>query len=298
MRRIGRFPSIFAIPLQTGSPPVGSTGLEGRTERFTLPRLGGVHLAVIRYGDAARPPVVLLHGAGANAHWWDHLAPRLADRFHPVALDFRGHGDSDFPTELVPGAFRDDLEALLEWLGAPRAPLVGHSLGAHIALGHAAADGDPAALVLIDPARGLSGTRRRATRLALSLRPTYASREEAVRRFQFLPGPADVAPSLRTAVAEHSVRAEPDGRFGFKFDARWFGVPERDRPSLGGVRAPTLIVRGVASPLLTDAGAHELVRGIAGAKLVEIAGAGHHVQMERPEECAAAIAPFLAEHAS
>jgi pimeloyl-ACP methyl ester carboxylesterase len=296
MRRIGRYRPIFAIPLQARSSPVGSTGLENRTERFTLPRLDGVHLAVIRYGDAALPPVVLLHGAGANAHWWDHLAPGLAERFHPVALDFRGHGDSDFPKELVPGAFRDDLEALLEWLGAPRAPLVGHSLGAHVALGHAAAGGDPAALVLIDPARGLSATRRRATRLALSLRPTYASRDEAVRRFQFLPGPVDAAPVLRTAVAEHSVRPEPDGRFGFKFDARWFGVPERDRPSLGGVRAPTLILRGAESPLLTDAGAHELVRGIVGAKLVEIAGAGHHVQMERPEACLAAIAPFLAEH--
>ena len=270
--------------------------MEGRTERFTLPRLAGVHLAVIRYGDAALPPVVLLHGAGANAHWWDHLAPGLAERFHPVALDFRGHGDSDFPKELVPGAFRDDLEAVLEWLGAPRAPLVGPSLGAHVALGHAAADGDPAAVVLIDPARGLSATRRRATRLALSLRPTYASREEAVRRFQFLPGPADVAPALRETVAGHSVRAEPDGRFGFKFDARWFGVPERDRPSLGGIHAPTLILRGAESPLLTETGAHELVRGIAGAKLVEIPGAGHHVQMERPDACLAAVVPFLAEH--
>jgi pimeloyl-ACP methyl ester carboxylesterase len=272
--------------------------LEGRTERFTLPRLAGVHLSVMRWGDPARPPVVLLHGAAANAHWWDHLAPALALQFHAVALDFRGHGDSDFPKELVPGAFQDDLEALLEWLGAPNAALVGHSLGAHVALAHAAGGGTPAAVVLLDPARGLSATRRRATRLALSLRPTYSSRDEAMRRFQFLPGPVDVDPALRAAVAEHSVRAESDGRFGFKFDARWFGVPERGRPALGSVRAPMLIVRGALSPLLTEAGAHEMVRGIPGARLVEIAGAGHHVQMERPRECLLAILPFLAEHSA
>jgi pimeloyl-ACP methyl ester carboxylesterase len=270
--------------------------LEARTERFTLPRLRGVHLSVVLRGDPSRPAVVLLHGAGANAHWWDHLAPALAERFRVAALDFRGHGDSDFPEELVPGAFRDDLEALLEHLAAPSAALVGHSLGAHVALGHAAAGGSTCALVLIDPARGVSATRRRATRLALSLRPTYASRDEALRRFQFLPGPADVDESLRAAIADHSVRAEPDGRFGFKFDARWFSVPDRDRPALGAVRAPTLILRGEKSPLLTHAGARELQRAIAGARLVEVPGAGHHVQMERPAECLREIGAFLERH--
>jgi pimeloyl-ACP methyl ester carboxylesterase len=267
-----------------------------RAERFTLPRLGGVHLAVLRRGEPDRPPVVLLHGAGANAHWWDHLAPALAERFHVVALDFRGHGDSDFPEELVPGAFRDDLEALLEHLGSPHAALVGHSLGAHVALGHAAADAATCALVLIDPTRGVSATRRRATRLALSLRPSYATREEALRRFQFLPGPAHVDEAIRAAIAERSVRKEEDGRFGFKFDPRWFGVPERDRPVLGAVRAPTLILRGAESPLLTPEGAHELERAIPGSTLVEIAGAGHHVQMEKPAECLAQIRPFLELH--
>jgi pimeloyl-ACP methyl ester carboxylesterase len=271
--------------------------LEAKPERFTLPRLRGVHLAAIRYGDPDLPPVVLLHGAGANAHWWDHLAPALSPRFHAVALDFRGHGDSDFPDELLAGAFRDDLEALLEHLRAPDAALVGHSLGAHVALGHAASGAPTRALVLIDPSRGVSATRRRATRLALSLRPTYASRAEAVRRFQFLPGPARVDEALREAVAEHSVREEAGGRFGFRFDARWFGVPDRERPALGGVRAPTLILRGAESPLLSRAGAHELQRGIAGSQLVEIAGAGHHIQMERPAECLAELLPFLERHA-
>jgi pimeloyl-ACP methyl ester carboxylesterase len=270
--------------------------LAARAERFTLPRLRGVHLAAIRHGDAGRPAVVLLHGAAANAHWWDHLAPALAERFHVVALDFRGHGDSDFPEELLAGAFRDDLEALLEHLGAPEAALVGHSLGAHVALGHAASGAPTRALVLIDPSRGATATRRRATRLALSLRPTYPSRSEALRRFQFLPGPADVDEALRLAIAEQSVRQEAGGRFGFKFDARWFGVPDRDRPALGAVRSPTLIVRGCESPLLPAAGAHELVRGISGARLFDVEGAGHHVQMERPEECLAAILPFLQLH--
>ena len=51
---------------------------------------------------------MLLHGGGANAHWWDHIAPTFADQFHVVALDFRGHGDSERPEELIPGAFNED----------------------------------------------------------------------------------------------------------------------------------------------------------------------------------------------
>lgn len=264
-----------------------------RAERFTRPRLRGVHLAVFHFGDASAPPLVLLHGAGANARWWDHLAPRLARSFHVVALDFRGHGRSDFPEELLPGAFRDDLEALLEHLGAPDAALVGHSLGAHVALGHAASCPGTRALVLVDPTRGASASRKRATRLALSLRPSYASREEALERFQFLPGPAHVDEALRRSIAEHSVAPQPDGRFGFRFDPRWFGVPDRDRPDPRAVRAPVLLLRGAESPLLTAAGAAELAREIPGARLVEIPGAGHHAQLEQPAACLEAIEPFL-----
>jgi N-formylmaleamate deformylase len=210
-----------------------------------------------------------------------------------VALDFRGHGASDFPEALLPGAFRDDLEALLEHLGDPDAALVGHSLGAHVALGHAAAAPGTRALVLLDPSRGASASRKRATRLALSLRPTYATRAEAARRFQFLPAPSQVDEALRAAIAEHSVREEPDGRFGFRFDPRWFGVPDRERADPGRVLAPTLIVRGADSPLLTAAGAAELAGEIPNARLVEIPGAGHHVQLDRPDACLAAIEPFL-----
>ena len=264
-----------------------------RFERFTRPGLRGVELAALHFGDASSPPLVLLHGAGANAHWFDHLAPHLARHFHVVALDFRGHGASDFPDELLPGAFRDDLEALLERLGDPDAALVGHSLGAHVALGHAAAWPGTRALVLLDPSRGASASRKRATRLALSLRPTYASREEAVRRFQFLPAPSHVDEALRVAIAEHSIREEAGGRFGFRFDPRWFVVPDRAPADPRRVRAPTLILRGGESSLLTAAGAAELAAEIPNARLVEIPGAGHHVQLERPDACLEVVVPVL-----
>jgi len=92
-----------------------------RSQRFFQKKGGGPALHALHWGEVGRPPLVLLHGGGANAHWWDHLAPCLADLFHVVALDFRGHGESEFPEELTPGAFGADVEAHRGARGLPTA---------------------------------------------------------------------------------------------------------------------------------------------------------------------------------
>jgi pimeloyl-ACP methyl ester carboxylesterase len=268
-----------------------------RSERFTSPALEGVALHAIHHGDPARPKLVLLHGGGANAHWWDDVAPALARDYHVVALDFRGHGDSDQP-EPRPGAFQRDLVALLEHIGAPDAALLGHSMGGHIALEHAARHGGarrPRAVVVVDVARGAGGRTRRMMRLALAARRSYRSREDAIARFRFLP-PAPGAPEeLRQRIAAASVREEADGRFAFKFDPRWFALPPGQAPVLEHVSTPTLIVRGAESPILSREGALELVGQIRGARLVEIAGAEHNVHLEQPARFLEAVVAFLAE---
>jgi pimeloyl-ACP methyl ester carboxylesterase len=268
-----------------------------RSERFTAPSLEGIALHAIHHGDRAAPKLVLLHGGGANAHWWDEVAPVLAERFHVVALDFRGHGDSDYP-EPRPGAFQRDLVALLEHLRVADAALLGHSLGGHVALEHAARHGGarrPRAVVAVDVARGAGTRTRRRMRLALAARRTYRSREEAIARFRFLP-PAPGAPeALRARIAAASVREEPDGRFGFKFDPRWFALPPAAPPVLAHVGAPTLVVRGAESPLLSREGALAVVAEIPGARLVEIPGAEHNVHLEQPERFLAAVQGFLGE---
>jgi pimeloyl-ACP methyl ester carboxylesterase len=240
---------------------------------------------------------VLLHGGGANAHWWDEVAPALAERFCVAALDFRGHGDSDHP-EPHPGAFQRDLVALLEHLGAPDAVLVGHSMGGHVALEHAARHGGarrPRAVVAVDVARGTGTRTRRLMRLALAARRTYRSREEAIARFRFLP-PAPGAPeALRARIAAASVGEGPDGRFAFKFDPRWFALPPASPPVLARVGTPTLVVRGAESPLLSHEGAVALVGEIPGARLVEIPGAEHNVHLEQPGVFLAAVQGFLEE---
>lgn len=249
----------------------------------------------MHWGDPAAPLLFLLHGGGANAHWWDHLAPDLAATYHVVALDFRGHGDSSYPDALEVGAFNVDLEALYAHMGGRSAVLVGHSMGAHVALDHAARFADVRALALIDPARGGARRSRRAARLALALRRTYGSRQEAIERFRFVPGADHVDEALRRTIAERSVREEEGGRFGFKFDPRWFTVPARPAPDPSAVRCPALVVRGAESEILSSEGAEALVAELPRATLVEIPGAGHHVLLDRPAALRDALLGWLGD---
>jgi pimeloyl-ACP methyl ester carboxylesterase len=263
-------------------------------ERFTTPALDGVELHALQRGRAGAPTLVLLHGGGANAHWWDHLAPRLAENFRVIALDFRGHGDSDHPETREPGAFDRDLDALLEHADAPDAVLMGHSMGAHVALRAAARHPALRGVVAIEASRGGGRGERRRARLALAARRSYPSRHEAVRRFQFLPTAPHAPEALRREIAQHSVREEADGRFGYKFDAGWFAIGRGDPPDLSRIACPVLILRGAESPLLSMAGVDEWLDGIANATAVEIQGGGHNVHIERPGEVLAAVESFLA----
>lgn len=248
-----------------------------------------------RGGADDRPTTLLLHGGGANAHWWDHLAPALSRLGPLVALDFRGHGDSEHPEERVVGAFNDDLEALVAHLGRDDVHLVGHSLGAAVALDHASRHPRTRSAVLVDLARGSARGSGRRARLALALRRTYATRAEAIERFRFLPESSHPDDALRRTIAEHSVREEPDGRFGYKFDGAWFSLPAKPRPDPADVTCPVLLVRGAESHLLSVEAAEAFVGDLPRGRFVEIAEAGHHVLIDRPARLSEAIAAFRAD---
>jgi pimeloyl-ACP methyl ester carboxylesterase len=271
--------------------------VRARSEYFTSPALDGIRLHARHWGEPGRGVLILLHGGGANLHWWDHLAPALAERFHVVALDFRGHGESDHPAELESGGFDRDLESLVRHLRASPVRLVGHSMGAHVALRHAAIHGGVAALAAIEASRGATRRDRRRARLALAARRSYRTREEAEARYRFLPDAPGADEALRRAVAAHSVRELPDGRFGYRFDPRWFSLPSSPPPPLARITCPCLVLRGADSSLLSAEGAAELAEEIPEARVVEIAEAGHNVHLERPEEVLRALWPLLLPHA-
>ncbi|MFG2115001.1 SDR family oxidoreductase [Streptomyces sp. NPDC048718] len=108
------------------------TGLSGARER--LVRTGGIELCVAELGDASRPTVLLVHGFPDSKEVWSEVAPRLAERFHVVLYDVRGHGRSTAPRPLRGGftleKLTDDFLAVADAVSPDRpVHLVGHDWG-------------------------------------------------------------------------------------------------------------------------------------------------------------------------
>src|SRR5262245_48052061 len=105
------------------------------------------------WGTAGLPPVVFLHGGGLNAHTWDLVCASLRRERHCVALDQRGHGESEWSPEMDYSieSHAGDLDAFFHSLGLQRFVLVGMSLGGVNALAWAGKHSRRlAGLVLVD----------------------------------------------------------------------------------------------------------------------------------------------------
>ena len=273
-------------------------------------------LRLWEWGDAARPPVVLVHGGWDHGRMFDGIAPEIAALgFHVVALDLRGHGDSG----RLGGsgacwlAWNLDLALLIGHLGRP-AGLVGHSMGGGQALSVAGAfpelvtwvvciDGlgpsfehtapaDHGAMV----AQWLAG--------AEALRPapprTYASIEEmaARRRKVNVRLPEEWALHL----ALHGSRPWPGGGFVWKSDpAMRVGGPGPFgegvlRAQHGLTQCPVLALTGSEPDQWSDLTADAIAGRLAvmpRARHEVVPGAGHYVHIEQPEAVLGHLAGFV-----
>jgi pimeloyl-ACP methyl ester carboxylesterase len=265
-------------------------------------QVGAFSFHYLRWGAVDGPAVMLLHGGSAHAHWWDFVAPALADRYRLIAPDLRGHGDS---THAVPPSYQiddyvADLEGFVHALGIEHFALVGHSLGGVIALRFT--DKNPErvwALGMIDsrPVTG-SGRSGLVNRLSSLPHPVYADREEAVRRFRLLPRGTSARPEVLRQMALAALKPMDDGRLTLKFDRNAFSRRQflDLRPALSALRCPTLIVRGTESAFVDAAVTTEMQALCPHAEVIEVAEAHHHVVLDRPEETSAHLRAFL-EHA-
>lgn len=95
--------------------------------------VGGVRLAYELHGARDAPPLVLLHALGEGRCDWAGVADRLAEHFRVVAVDLRGHGDSDWPGGYSFQSMADDVLCLLDRLGFAEVTLLGHSMGGSVA---------------------------------------------------------------------------------------------------------------------------------------------------------------------
>ena len=268
-----------------------------------LPR-GNRRLHLLEWvgADSNAPAILCIHGGCANAHWWCHSARFLAGRYRVLALDLGGHGESDPVADGIYSldSHRDDLVDVVHQLDLRDVALVGHSFGGFVSLAAAPLLSDRLGALVLADSRG--HIRPRAARYLNALgkfpNAVYATREEALRAFQLLPRHNAAAREVLAHVAEHSIRRNGDETWSLAFDRRALRAARvRDfTREMGQLRAPTLVVRGSESTALSARAMLELATEIPHARTVEIAGAHHHVMLDRPEPFAAAVDLFLRKH--
>jgi pimeloyl-ACP methyl ester carboxylesterase len=258
----------------------------------------GLGLRVLEWGEPGRPALCFVHGGAAHAHWFDHVAPAFTDRFHVISLDQRGHGESEWPQppSYTTEDFAADLAAVMDGMAWRQMVLVGHSMGGHNSMAFAAWHPDRVRALVIADARPSLPEERLRTMHRRGQRPLrrHASLAAAVGAFRLLP-PDTVA---ERALLEHIARAglvQDNGAWRWRFDPSTSGLrrPVDGWAIVHRIVAPTLIVRGERSPVLTRDMAERLRQLIADAEVREIPGAYHHVMLDRPQELVEALEAFF-----
>lgn len=263
---------------------------------------GSPRLHYLEWNPDGRETLVLLHGNSAHAWWWQPLAGALdAHEFRLLALDQRGHGDSEWvrPPAYAPEDYASDLRRFIRVASLTRPIVVGHSMGGIAVLSFAACFGELArAAVAIDIAITSTSQRDRfMTRLKALPTVAYADLATAMARFRLMPKEGEIAPAVLAQIAERSLRRTVDGRYTFKFDrASFFGGDGLDVPAaIAHIGIPTLLIRAAMSRIMAAEASAIAAASNPLVQLVEIPAAHHHVPLECPELLALAIAEFAAK---
>jgi len=256
-------------------------------------------------------PCVLLHGFGDAACVWNHLAVRIMPEFRTVTMDLRGHGDSDWDpeTKYDTETLTADLTKVVASLGFERMILVGHSLGAAVAMRFAADNAArTAAVVIVDFGPELEETGvDEVVRSFIDMPRTFAS-AEAYAEWLIARRPLADPNQLRQ-LARCSLRQSPSQGWELKADAALATNSEISRleashgryhmpalwPALERIKCPSLVIRGMGSGVLpSDVASRMVDRTLSAGRLVTIGGAGHAVMMDNPGEFSSSVINFLA----
>jgi pimeloyl-ACP methyl ester carboxylesterase len=277
-------------------------------QNLVLPQSREFHLGRMRFhyldwGNRHLPTIVFLHGGALNAHTWDLCCLALRDDYHCVALDQRGHGDTDWAPEgdYSVSASLADTKGFVDHLGLDRFILVGMSLGAINSLAFAIAHPERLShLVIIDAGpemRRPGSSRIRDFVTEVQQAVTIDAIIEKALKFNPRRDPTILRRSLM-----HNLRQQPDGSWRWKYDTQRFQRldqeahrAERARlaDGLARIACPSLVVRGGESDVFHEEDAERLAARLPNGRHVTVPRAGHTVQGDNPKDLVAELRRFL-----
>jgi 3-oxoadipate enol-lactonase len=245
-------------------------------------------------GDSSKTPLVFLHGIGGAARAWRGQIAAFGDRYRAMAWDMPGYGGSPALPNVSIAALADALQDFLQAIGGPRPMLVGHSIGGMIVQQWLVKYPRAAAAVVLaqtSPAFGMAEGDWQKQFIEARLGPL--DRGETMKSLapvlvKELVGDDPNASGMNIArdcmgsVPETSYRAMMLALLGFD-----------QRRALGNIAVPTLVLSGSKDKNAPAPMMAKMATYIPGASYVELEGAGHLVNLERPKAFDAALDRFL-----
>jgi len=262
----------------------------------------GLNFHYLEWGDPSNPKILMLHGVSQQGHSWDFVALALSDRYHIMALDQRGHGDSDWAPEgdYSLEAQQGDIDEFVRAVLPPRFHLIGHSMGGRNSYVWASRHQDTLhSLVIVDTG------------------PESAARgRNRIQRFKELPDELDSFEEFASRVEEYtgrsreqtlgslkySIRQRADGKWTWKYD-KIMRTPGQRSPtptsdqlwdSVAKIDCPTLVVRGSESDIFTEETMGKMQSVIPQCTTVTVDRAGHLVAGDNPADFLVAVRELLA----
>jgi pimeloyl-ACP methyl ester carboxylesterase len=268
-----------------------------------------VKLHHLDWGNHGQHPIVLVHGSRLHAHVWNHFARRFSDRYHIVALDQRGHGESAWgpPDGYQMENFYQDLRAVVEARGLSRFTLIGHSLGGRVSMLYAHRHPELLErLVLVDitPGRPAAGTAApgEVSDDDRTAPGAFDSPEAALTHLKRLMARAP-APLVEESV-RHGLRRTSEGRYTWKYDPAFLSG-RRSRANavdlwsaVRSIPTPTLLQYGSLSNVVNAELAARMAETMPRCTVERIEGAGHGLFSDQPEAFAQSVGRFLAARAA
>ena len=271
----------------------------------------GVALNLVTWSEEG-VPLLFLHGFDNDSHVWDDVAPSVFPYYRTLALDHRGHGESDWDPESCYDheKLAADVEAVLGQLGIERVVVVGHSLGGRVAMHLSGRKPElMAGLVLIDVGPELDA--RGVTRIQLDMQnatPFFASVQEFEAVLAVRYPETDRATLER--LAPLWLRQREDGRYEPRTDPSFHRPRGRYSPdearawrdtetarlweALRKTSCPALVVRGAASDILDPDTAERMAEEtLPNGRLEVIPRAGHSVMLDNPKAFRESLTRFV-----
>ena len=255
----------------------------------------GLKLHLLDWGGEGRVPLLLLHGFTGHAHAWDTLSIALQPHFHVLALDQRGHGDSDPADVYNPAVAFDDIGGVIEQLGLRSVILIGLSMGGRNAI-YFTAKRPNAVQKLVTVDIGPEISKRAAAQPPGPPEPdTWESIEQAAQHL-YRGNPFPGIHYYRW-VASTSLKQRDDGAIVWKWhpsvkerrsqiDFDWWGA-------LRSITCPALVLRGEHSPILDRDVAERMGKELPNGRFVEIPRAVHTLHEDNPDAVVATLKDFL-----